>query len=118
VDGGRWAEGRGLYFCCQEFQAISIFGLNNQNVNPIFSRPIFKYLFKTIMDAKQNFAAHFAKLRTYTLSRELSDDIFLLTKRFPIEERYSLTDQIRRSSRSIGAQIAEAWGKRRYQRHK
>lgn len=69
------------------------------------------------MEAEQNFAAHFAKLRTYTMSRELSDDIFLLTKRFPKEERYALTDQIRRSSRSIGAQIAEAWGKRRYQRH-
>ena len=40
-----------------------------------------------------------------------------LTKSFPIEERYSLTDQIRRSSRSIGAQIAEAWAKRKYVRH-
>lgn len=38
-------------------------------------------------------------------------------KKFPKEEMYSLTDQVRRSSRSIGAQIAEAWGKRKYERH-
>ncbi len=40
-----------------------------------------------------------------------------MTKKFPIEERYSLSDQIRRSSRSVGAQIAESWGKRRYENH-
>jgi four helix bundle protein len=43
--------------------------------------------------------------------------VFESTKGFPKEETYSLTDQIRRSSRSIGAQIAEAWAKRRYARH-
>ncbi len=48
---------------------------------------------------------------------ELSDKIFQLSTDFPKEETYSLTDQIRRSSRSIGAQIAEAWGKRRYVKH-
>ncbi|MGD1701592.1 four helix bundle protein [Dapis sp. BLCC M229] len=41
--------------------------------------------------------------------------IFELSKRFPVEERYSLTDQIRRSSRSVCANFAEAWRKRRYQ---
>ena len=41
----------------------------------------------------------------------------MLSKDFPKEERFSLTDQIRRSSRSIGAHIAEAWAKRRYERH-
>jgi four helix bundle protein len=41
-------------------------------------------------------------------------DIFEHTKRFPPEERYSLTDQIRRSSRSVPSNIAEAWRKRRY----
>lgn len=41
--------------------------------------------------------------------------IFRLSKRFPVEERYSLTDQIRRSSRSVCANIAEAWRKRRYE---
>jgi four helix bundle protein len=40
--------------------------------------------------------------------------IFELTKHFPIEERYSLTDQVRRSSRSICANLAEAWRRRRY----
>ena len=45
---------------------------------------------------------------------ELSIDILHLTKSFPKEEKYSLTDQIRRSSRSVGANIGEAWAKRRY----
>ena len=44
-------------------------------------------------------------------------EIFDITMKFPKEEMYTLTDQIRRSSRSIGAQIAEAWGKRSYQKH-
>ena len=43
--------------------------------------------------------------------------IFGASKCFPPEERYSLTDQIRRSSRSIGANISEAWQKRRYVAH-
>ncbi len=46
----------------------------------------------------------------------VSMEIFLLTKRFPKEERYSLVDQIRRSSRSICANLAEAWAKRRYEK--
>lgn len=41
--------------------------------------------------------------------------IFELSKAFPVEERYSLTDQIRRSSRSVAANLAEAWRKRRYE---
>jgi four helix bundle protein len=44
-------------------------------------------------------------------------EIFNVSKSFPKEEVYSLTSQIRRSSRSIGAQIAEAWGKRLYVKH-
>jgi four helix bundle protein len=43
--------------------------------------------------------------------------VFDLSQRFPREETYSLTDQVRRSSRSIGAQIAESWAKRLYPRH-
>lgn len=59
----------------------------------------------------------FKDLEVYKLSRELSREIFELTKSFPKEAMYSLTDQIRRSSRSVGAQIAEAWGKRKYEKH-
>ena len=59
----------------------------------------------------------FRELLVYQKSRELALEIFQLTKRFPKEEMYALTDQIRRSSRSIGGQIAEAWAKRRYEKH-
>jgi four helix bundle protein len=59
----------------------------------------------------------FEDLEVYKLALELQQEIFELTKSFPAEERYSLTDQIRRSSRSIGANISEAWGKRRYSAH-
>ena len=64
-----------------------------------------------------NHAANFRELNTYKLSRELSYEIFVLTKSFPRDEKYSLSDQIRRSSRSVGAQIAESWAKRRYEKH-
>jgi four helix bundle protein len=69
------------------------------------------------MGTQLNYVKHFRDLEVYKRQRELSREVFSLTKRFPAEERYSLTDQIRRSSRSIGAQIAEAWGKRRYPKH-
>lgn len=59
----------------------------------------------------------FRDLIVYRRSRELAGRIFVLTKNFPAEERFSLTDQIRRSSRSVGAQVAEAWAKRRYENH-
>jgi len=59
----------------------------------------------------------FRDLEVYKIAREVSKEIFFLSKNFTAEERYSLTDQIRRSSRSVGAQIAEAWGKRRYESH-
>jgi len=50
----------------------------------------------------------------YQQAEALSKTIFQLSRRFPAEERYSLTDQIRRSSRAVKAMIAEAWGRRRY----
>ena len=53
-------------------------------------------------------------LDVYGLSFEAAMEIFELTKRFPKEEIYSLTDQIRRSSRSVSGNIAEAWRFRRY----
>ena len=59
----------------------------------------------------------FRDLEVYKLAREVSKEIYIFTKEFPKDEKYSLTDQIRRSSRSVGAQIAEAWGKRRYEMH-
>lgn len=59
----------------------------------------------------------FRDLEVYKLSRQLSREIFEVSKKFPKEEMYSLTDQIRRSSRSVGAQIAEAWAKRKYEKH-
>lgn len=55
-------------------------------------------------------------LRVYQLSFELSMQIFELSRSFPLEERFSLTDQIRRSSRSVCANLAEAWRKRRYEK--
>lgn len=53
-------------------------------------------------------------LKVFQLSFEAGMEIFELSKKFPAEERYSLTDQIRRSSRSVSGNIAEAWRKRRY----
>ena len=64
-----------------------------------------------------NHAASFRELNVYRKTKEVSRAIFELSKRFPREETYSLTDQMRRAARSIGAQIAEAWAKRRYEKH-
>lgn len=63
------------------------------------------------------YARSFKDLRVYQKAREVSRTVFRLSKTFPKEEMYSLTDQIRRAARSVGAQIAEAWGKRRYEKH-
>ena len=62
-------------------------------------------------------ANSFRDLEVYTLASQLAKEVFEISKTFPKEERYSLTDQLRRSSRSTGAQIAEAWAKRRYVAH-
>jgi four helix bundle protein len=62
-------------------------------------------------------AKSFRDLLVYKKARAVAKKIFELSKKFPKEELYSLTDQVRRSSRSIGAQIAEAWAKRRYEKH-
>ena len=61
--------------------------------------------------------SHFTDLKVYQKSGEIAAQIFLISKRWPAEERYSLTDQIRRAARSVGANISEAWGKRRYEAH-
>jgi four helix bundle protein len=59
----------------------------------------------------------FKELLAYKKSFELAMEIFQLSKSFPKEEKFSLTDQIRRSSRSVCANIAESYRKRRYVNH-
>jgi four helix bundle protein len=66
---------------------------------------------------KLEYAKNFTGLVVYQKAELIAQSIFEHSKRFPVEEKFSLTNQIRRYSRSIGAQIAEAWGKRRYQKH-
>jgi len=56
----------------------------------------------------------FKELHVYQNGIDNAMEIFKITKLFPIEEKFSLSDQIRRSSRSVCANIAEAWRKRRY----
>ena len=58
----------------------------------------------------------FKDLIVYQKAYKLAMEIFKISKDFPKEEKYSLTDQMRRSSRSVTACIAEAWAKRRYER--
>lgn len=57
---------------------------------------------------------NYKDLEIYRLSYKLAMDIFEISKKFTVEERYSLTAQIRDSSRSVPANIAEGWSKRRY----
>ena len=56
-------------------------------------------------------------LRVYKMAYALSMEIFTLSKAWPPDEKYSLTDQIRRASRSVCANLREAWAKRRYEAH-
>lgn len=53
-------------------------------------------------------------LKVYRLAFKTAMEIFKISKSFPQEEKYSLTDQVRRSSRSVCSNLAEAWRKRRY----
>ncbi|MGL6266387.1 MAG: four helix bundle protein [Chitinophagaceae bacterium] len=59
----------------------------------------------------------FKELKVYQLAFKQANDIFQFSKKFPKEETYSLTSQIRRSSRSVCANIAEAYRKRKYPAH-
>ena len=63
---------------------------------------------------KTKLVRHFRELEVYQNGMSLTMRVFETSKKFPAEEKYSLTDQIRRSSRSICANVAEAWRKRRY----
>lgn len=60
---------------------------------------------------------NYRELRVYQNAFESAMKIFELTKSFPVEEKYSMVDQMRRSSRSVCANLAEAWRKRRYPAH-
>jgi len=59
----------------------------------------------------------FRELKAYQAVRSLAQNLFEESKRWPKDEVYSLTSQIRRSSRSVGAALAEAWAKRSYPAH-
>jgi four helix bundle protein len=59
-------------------------------------------------------ARSFRELKVYQAAREAARLIFEFSKSFPRQEQYSLTDQIRRSSRAVKAMVAEAWARRRY----
>lgn len=63
------------------------------------------------------YAESFRDLVVYQKARSLQARSFAISQTFPAEEKFALTNQIRRSSRSIGAQIAQAWAKRRYEKH-
>jgi four helix bundle protein len=66
------------------------------------------------MGERKQEITHFRELDVYRKAFSTAMTIFEITKSFPAEERYALVDQIRRSSRSVCACIAEAWRKRRY----
>lgn len=68
---------------------------------------------ETMADRKKKIQ-HFRDLDVYQRAFQAAMSIFQLTKALPVEEKYSLVDQIRRSSRSVCANLAEAWRKRRY----
>jgi four helix bundle protein len=59
-------------------------------------------------------AKDFTDLEVYRNAFDLATELFEISKAFPREERYALVDQVRRSSRSVCANLAEAWRKRRY----
>jgi hypothetical protein len=67
----------------------------------------------TVRSLSKGFVKDYTDLLAYRTSFKLSKEIFEVTKQFPKEEMYSLTDQFRRAKRSAGANMAEAWGKRR-----
>ena len=59
----------------------------------------------------------FKELQVYELACILDEKIFVETRQWPSDEKFALIDQIRRLSRSIGANLAESWAKRRYPAH-
>ncbi len=72
---------------------------------------------KYLSDGNSKIIQSYRDLIVYQLAFKSAMDIFELSKTWPKEEKYSLTDQIRRSSRSVCANISEGWRKRRYPAH-
>src|SRR6266446_6221085 len=68
----------------------------------------------TDINTVMNIVKHFRDLELYQGAMEIVMSVSKLTKKFPADEKYVLSDQIRRSSRSVCANLAEAWRKRRY----
>ena len=66
------------------------------------------------MISKNKIARSFRDLNVYQMAREAAQKIHEFSRRLPVDERYALSDQIRRSSRAVKAMIAEAWARRRY----
>lgn len=66
------------------------------------------------MAAKQKIVHHW-QLEVFQLARELSQRFFRVSRDFPVEEKYSLTEQGRRASRAVSAILAEAWRRRKYE---
>lgn len=66
------------------------------------------------MSERKKEIKHFRDLEVYQKAFEMAMKIFEITRVFPVEERYSLVDQIRRSSRAVCSNLAEAWRKRKY----
>jgi four helix bundle protein len=66
------------------------------------------------MERNKDFVKRVSDLKVYQSAFSLAMEIFRTTGNFPKEEKYSLTDQVRRSSRSVCSNLAEAWYKRRY----
>ena len=63
---------------------------------------------------RQNTLRHFRDLEVYQIAFNSAMNIFEMTKGFPVDEKYTLVDQVRRSSRSVCTNLAEAWRKRKY----
>jgi len=72
---------------------------------------------RTWKEAEMALAKDVTDLEVYQSAFDLQQRVFMLSKTFPAAEKYSLTDQVRRSSRSVGANVSEAWKKRRYPAH-
>ncbi len=74
-------------------------------------------ILKSELEKRDKRILNYTDLEVYRLAFESAMRIYSISKGFPTEEKYSLTDQIRRSSRSVCSNIAEAWRKRRYPSH-